>query len=530
MHIDLTFDQNPNWLPPGFVMDVEYVAKLFDALFSNNVTIKMDIGFGEVRGVSIDPDFIGEPDPSHYYTESYAAVRKALIAQGAPGASTLPLSSPLPGSLRLAQAQAKALGFTTQSGVDAYVGFSANALWSYAIPGQPSTGTISRSQNECVSLIEHEFSEAMGRRSDLQGEVTYAPGQIFYGLGQPTYYTPMDLYRYRGLGVIDTPKGELGHVAYFSLDNGRSQLGIFDSTVDWLDHGDWYPSGPTSNGNDAFDAFPKTGVVNPLSETDLRLMAAIGWTTSAEAPELLHLLYADTFHGQGFWSEWDFWSAGIADFDAEVAIAANARAVIDGPATCYSLTSASTTAELGVTGGSLTVTSIIKNGGIIRNAGRITVGSLINSDLIQQDAGSDLLSVLGSTDNTGRIIGPASFDGVVSGTGHIEIIGRDVFGKDVDSRQTIDFIPSDTNNSIVLKDPASFAAEISGFEKDCEIVAGGFDSGTKFTYRPSDLENTAGMLTLTFGDHVAHLHFDGVYAAADFSVVSGANATTIRFV
>lgn len=280
MQLNITFDQDLSYLPAGFVNDVEYVANLFDSLFTNNVTINFDVGFGEVRGVKLDPDFIGEPDPTNYYTESYDAVRAALIAQGAPGASGLPLTSPLRGSLRLSQAQAKALGFAADAGVDAYVGFSATTDWSYAIPGQPDTGTIAPGQNECVSLIEHEFAEAMGRRSDLQGEITYANGAINYGIGQPSYYTPMDLYRYRAPGVIDTPFQENYVTAYFSLDGGVSQLGIFDTLLTWLDHGDWYPNGPTADGNDAFNGFPKAGVPNPISQTDLLLMSAIGWTVN----------------------------------------------------------------------------------------------------------------------------------------------------------------------------------------------------------------------------------------------------------
>ena len=97
-------------------------------------------------------------------------------------------------------------------------------------------------------------------------------------------YSPMDLYRYSAPGVRDTTTGGAGSTAYFSLDNGTTNLGTWNNQPSNGDLGDWYPQGPASGGNDAFNDYSNPGVINAMSSADITLMEAIGWTTTVTTP------------------------------------------------------------------------------------------------------------------------------------------------------------------------------------------------------------------------------------------------------
>src|SRR4029077_19821125 len=115
-----------------------------------------------------------------------------------------------------------------------------------------------------VGVIEHEFSEVMGRTSflDTRGE---------YGI--------LDLYRYASPGVRQTGTGD---PAYFSIDGGFTNLDNFnDPRLAAGDLGDWAPDVGRSGafqyaGADAFDNNSLPGQINGLTLTDLTLMAALG--------------------------------------------------------------------------------------------------------------------------------------------------------------------------------------------------------------------------------------------------------------
>src|SRR5207244_3826685 len=116
------FDQNTSSLPAGFVAAIEFVVNYYDSVFTNNAIINIHVGFGEIAGQALASGALGESSAS-YVMASYTSVRNALLAQGAPGASTLPSSAPLSGSLYMPQAEAQALGLTSAVS-NSYVGFS----------------------------------------------------------------------------------------------------------------------------------------------------------------------------------------------------------------------------------------------------------------------------------------------------------------------------------------------------------------------------------------------------------------------
>ena len=129
----------------------------------------------------------------------------------APGAATLPVTSPLSGTLELTPAQAIGLGLPltfSDGGVEGYVGFSSTLPFSYANGVTPAAN-----QYYFIGVVEHEVTEIMGRVSLLNQ--------------QPSAYSVMDLYRYKANGVRDLSAGAAGSLstAYFSIDNGVTRLG-----------------------------------------------------------------------------------------------------------------------------------------------------------------------------------------------------------------------------------------------------------------------------------------------------------------
>src|SRR6185437_8991044 len=113
MQIDVTFDQSISNLPAGFVSAIDYVVNYYNTHFTNNVTINLHVGYGEIDGQALASGALGESEAANYVSESYSSVRNALIGKNAPGASTLPASQPLSGQLYLSQAEAQALGLTS---------------------------------------------------------------------------------------------------------------------------------------------------------------------------------------------------------------------------------------------------------------------------------------------------------------------------------------------------------------------------------------------------------------------------------
>ncbi len=260
MQIDVTYDQTVSSLPAGFVTAINYVVNYYDTLFTNNVTINIDVGYGEIDGQALGSNDLGESYAPQYLQESYSSVRAALLAQGAPGSSTLPSSSPLSGSLYMSQAEAQALGLTSAVSTS-YVGFSSDPnIFSYTPNVTPASD-----QYYFIGVVEHEISEDMGRVSLLNY--------------QPYDYSLIDLFRYSSPGVRDFTTGGAGSTAYFSINDGTTNLGTWNNQTSNGDLADWYPEGPAPGGNDSFNDYSNPGVINTVSSNDITLMEALGWTT-----------------------------------------------------------------------------------------------------------------------------------------------------------------------------------------------------------------------------------------------------------
>ena len=263
MNLLVSFDQSAASLPASFVAAVNYVVSYFDSLFTNNVTVTIDLGYGEIEGRALEPGALGESNAS-FNSISYQQALSALEATGqstsqSAAFSTLSSTSPFnSGTLWLTTAQEKAIGLlpSNASGIDGYIGISNTAPFSDSADASPA-----QNQYYLIGVLEHEFTEVMGRISYLGGH-----------LGGTNSYGTMDLFRFAAPGQRDL---STGGPAYFSIDGGNTHLGTWNTNPNG-DLGDW----ATGTAADAFLAFSPTGQINSMTATDLSLMNVIGWNTS----------------------------------------------------------------------------------------------------------------------------------------------------------------------------------------------------------------------------------------------------------
>src|SRR5262249_37338256 len=72
-HLIINFDASVAKAPDGFVAGVEKAADFFTSHFSNNVTVTINVGYGEVAGFKIGKSALGESIT--YYTKAdYASL------------------------------------------------------------------------------------------------------------------------------------------------------------------------------------------------------------------------------------------------------------------------------------------------------------------------------------------------------------------------------------------------------------------------------------------------------------------------
>ena len=217
MLINVSFDPSVtgvNGAPDGFVAAVNYVAKLYGDIFTNNVTINIAVGFGEVRNAS----FAGAgaswlPAIDQTATLSFDLLKSALKAHDVPDA-WLPAEDPTGGqqNFQIPMAQARALGLTSYMptvGVDGYVGFSNTPqLFDYGLSGSTTAGAY-----DFVGVVEHEFSEVMGR--------SY--------FGPSALNSALNMYRYTSPGVLALGSTSSTITPYFSTDGGATRLQYFNN-------------------------------------------------------------------------------------------------------------------------------------------------------------------------------------------------------------------------------------------------------------------------------------------------------------
>ncbi len=273
MTFEISWDSSVASAPAAFETDVLAAFQFYANLFTNKVTLYYDVGYGEVDGAPLSSGDLGENQFFFGPTQTYAALRSQLIADAQSPAqkaavATLPASSPADGeTLEINVAEEKALGFTNLgingssfSNPDDEMGFSSTTNFSYSLTATPAIN-----QYYFLGVVEHEISEGMGRDSLLGNN------------GIPNFtYSPMDLFRYAASG---TRQLTTGNPSYFSINSGLTDLNNWSNytTGNAGDLGDW----ASSAGDDSYLDNSSSGVINPVTPTDVTLMNVIGWDTTS---------------------------------------------------------------------------------------------------------------------------------------------------------------------------------------------------------------------------------------------------------
>jgi autotransporter passenger strand-loop-strand repeat protein len=190
-------------------------------------------------------------------TVSYSTLSAALVAHEANATQTEAYANmPTSGvtSVYVAPAEAMLLGLESSQPVNIYLNVNSAANWS---------GADGFSPMDAFAAIAHEITEsAMGRVSK--------PGPI------PRV---MDMFRFSAPGAHDLTSGAtststVNSSAYFSIDDGATNLGAWTNDPGHGDFGDW-SKGPVPD--DAYGG--QSGGVAPISEVDIELMNVLGWST-----------------------------------------------------------------------------------------------------------------------------------------------------------------------------------------------------------------------------------------------------------
>ncbi len=262
--INISWDSSVQSAPAGFKPAILAAASYLESLFTDAVTLNVAVGYGEVHGTSLGSSTLGA-NQSFLSQTSYASLRNALAADAtsaddSAALASLPLTSPVGGTLWTTSSEAKALGLkpANGTGLDGYIGFSSALPFTYNNTSGVAAGTY-----DFNGVALHEFTEVMGRIV-LDGT----------GLGgSGSNYVLADLFHYSSPGARDLSASTAG---YFSINGGITNLGSFNTLASG-DPGDWSSAVP----RDSFDAFSSSGVVNQVSANDLRVMDAIGWNLAA---------------------------------------------------------------------------------------------------------------------------------------------------------------------------------------------------------------------------------------------------------
>jgi hypothetical protein len=160
MQIDVTYEASVGSAPAGFITAVDYVVALFDAAFTNNVTINIHVGWGEVAGFALNSNDLGESIEATAGLYHYGDIQSALANE--PSAiqqlanATLPVADPTHGrTFDIGSADAKALGLIAGNSpaIDGWVGFDGNATdWSFTPGVTPAANTY-----DIVGAVEDTF-------------------------------------------------------------------------------------------------------------------------------------------------------------------------------------------------------------------------------------------------------------------------------------------------------------------------------------------------------------------------------------
>ena len=274
--INTTFDPsvtgggNPN--AASWVSAWNYAVGEFQNTYSDPITININFQAGGGLGASsTNLQFIGGAN-------NYAAMRAALAADAttsndATAIANLPLVDPTGGRSFIASfANAKALGLRAPNdpATDGTITLGLGNTYTYDPNNRAVPGAY-----DFIGVAEHEISEVMGRIGIL-GQ-TFGTGLNLDG--------PIDLFGFNSVGVRNLNQNQAN--VYFSIDNGVTNLRVYNNHTNGGDDKDWESF---LQGKDSFNAFGATGFQEDMSSfADRATLDVIGYNLVPEPSSYLLL-------------------------------------------------------------------------------------------------------------------------------------------------------------------------------------------------------------------------------------------------
>ena len=258
MQLNLIYDSSTAGAPAAFFTAMNYCAQYLDNLITNNITVNIDVGWGEVNGGSLAPGDDGQGGAEGTII-SYSQLKAALLANSHSAAdasayANLPSTDISNGAgFLVAASEAKAWGLISATGteLDGVVGFDSSTPWNFSTSNSAVAGEYG-----FVGAALQELTHALGR-------------SIAMTAGEPL--TVLNLFKYASPGELQT---EVGGPAYFSINGGATNLAEFATASDYSD---WSSTVP----NDAFDAFFSPGTAYAISATDITLLNVLGYSVNS---------------------------------------------------------------------------------------------------------------------------------------------------------------------------------------------------------------------------------------------------------
>ncbi len=240
------YDASALSAPQSFRDGIQAAINILDSIFIANVTVKIKVGYGEYNGTALTNQNISEGGFTNGTTLSYSALRADLIANsGIDSTSTsLPNTANVNGvsSFLISSSQERIFGILPQANTtatdDGIIGMGTNF-----------TGNV------LISGALHEITHALGR----------VDGQ-----------SSLSLFRFTGPGSRLFTGGGTAVPAYFSMNNGVTDIADFGRTSD---PGDFLNGFRTPN--DPFNEF--VGNLATVTTTDIEIMDALGFRSGAAA-------------------------------------------------------------------------------------------------------------------------------------------------------------------------------------------------------------------------------------------------------
>jgi len=283
MNINISFDSSVQSAPAGFQSAVLAAAQIIDAALTDNITINIAVGYGEINGTTLTKQNGAEGNVASGNFFSYSQVR-TLLTNGASAGDTsflsLPSGSSVQGQSQVAVwfAEQKALGL--------------RAANNPAIDGEIGIGTGVPS-SLWVGVALHEIGHAMGRVPD-------GP--------QPDIF---DLFRFTAPGTNLFASGNTAGPAYFSTDGGFTNRADYGQTSDPSDFLNASARTPEDTVNEFFDF----GTIQGLTAVDLEQFDALGFHLAR--PVYAGLTKEDLNFSHTADVLWRGASGGLVDWDME---------------------------------------------------------------------------------------------------------------------------------------------------------------------------------------------------------------------